>query len=173
MVSEDSTCTAAREASSAAASHSSEQRAAACGVRHNVQTDIQWSGNKMMILCQSEHQKIPMHPKHPRLKKKIFSSRNPLYLLAASINTRRCDISGMLSMHPTERPRTSPPGSTGGHNTCLCIPHAYVCRSPLSREQMQLALSKLEKKLLRLQSWGRRSDWLLGGAVQSTLRTNC
>ena len=47
------------------------------------------------------------HPKHPRLKKHFFSSRNPMYLLAAAINTE-CDISGMLSMQPTEHPRTSP-----------------------------------------------------------------
>jgi len=79
MVSQDSTCTAAREASSAAAaSYSREQRAAACGVRHNVQTGIKWSGNKITISCQSEHQKISPHPKHPRLKKHFFSSRNPM-----------------------------------------------------------------------------------------------
>ena len=34
------------------------------------------NGNKITILCQSEHQKIPPHPKHPRLKKHFFSSRN-------------------------------------------------------------------------------------------------
>ena len=53
-----------------------------------------------------------------------------------------------------------------GQNTCLCTPHAYVYRSPLSREQWRLALSKLEQNLLRLHSWGRRSDWLLGWAVR-------
>ena len=37
---------------------SREQRRAVCGVRHNFQTDIQWSGNKITILCQSEHQKF-------------------------------------------------------------------------------------------------------------------
>ena len=72
MVSEDTTCTAAREASSAAAAYSREQRAAACGVWHNVQTVIQWSGNKITILGQSEHQKIPPHPKHPHVKKSIY-----------------------------------------------------------------------------------------------------
>ena len=30
---------------------------------------------KITILCQSEHQKIPPHPKQPRLKKHFFSSR--------------------------------------------------------------------------------------------------
>ena len=40
MVSEDSTCTAARKVSCAAAA-----RAAVCGVRHNSQKFMQWSGN--------------------------------------------------------------------------------------------------------------------------------
>ena len=57
---------------------SREQRAAACGVRHNVQTGIKWSGNKTTISCQSEHQNISPRPKHPRLKKHFFSSRNPM-----------------------------------------------------------------------------------------------
>ena len=69
-------CTAAREASSSAASSSRDQRAAACGVLHDCQTDIHLSGNKITILCQSEHQKIPPHAKHPRLKKHFFSARN-------------------------------------------------------------------------------------------------
>ena len=68
MVSQDSTCTAARDEFSAAASYSREQKAAACCVRHNFQSDIEWIGNKMTILCQSEHQKTPANPKHPRLK---------------------------------------------------------------------------------------------------------
>ena len=109
MVSQDSTCTAAREASSAAASYSRDQRAAACGVWHNFQTDIHLSGNKITILCQSEHQKIPPHPKHPRLKKHFFSSRNPMYLLADTINAEG-GISGTPSMQPTEQICTSPRG---------------------------------------------------------------
>ena len=133
MVSEDSTCTAAREPSSAAASYSREQKAAACGVRHNVQTDTQWSGNKITILCQSEHQKIPPHPKHSRLKKHFFSSRNPMYLLAATINTNG-DISGMPSMQPTEHPRTPPPGSTGSEHvplypSCVRLPKCSFSRA--------------------------------------------
>ena len=156
MVSQDSTCTAAREASSAAAYYSREQRAAACGVRHNVRTDIQWRGNKITILYQSEHQKIPPHPKHPRVNFFFFSSKNPMYLLTATISTNGCNPQ---STHAS--PRRGP----RGQNTCLCIPHAYVFRSPLSREQVRLALSKLEKNMLRLHSWGRRSDWLLGWVV--------
>ena len=72
---------------------------------------------------------------------------------------RTCPVCNPKSTHaPPRRDR-------GGQNTCLCIPHAYVYRSPLSREQWRLALSKLEKNLLRLHSWGQRSDWLLGWAV--------
>ena len=133
MVSQDSTCTAAREASSAAASYSRDQRAAACGVRRNFQTDIHMNGNKITILCQSEHQKIPPHPKHPRLKKHFFSSRNPMYLLAATINTNG-DISGMPSMQPTQHPRTSPPGLRVSEHmprrpSCVCLPEFSFSRA--------------------------------------------
>ena len=68
----------------------------------------------------------------------------------------------LCSPHNSEVP---PRRDRGCQNTCLCIPHAYVYWSPLSREQWRLALSKREKKLLRLHSWGQRSDWLLGRAV--------
>ena len=40
----------------------------------------------------------------------------------------------------------------------------------LASKSMRLALSKLKKNLLRLHSWGRRSDWLLGWAVSCS---NC
>ena len=119
MVSQDSTCTAAREASSAAASYNRKQRATACGVRHNFQTDIQWSGNKITILWQSEHQKIPPHPKHPRLKKHFFCSRNPMFLPAATINTK-CDISDMPSMQP-QKNYAPPRRDRGCQSTCLYI----------------------------------------------------
>ena len=134
MVSQDSTCTAAREASSAAgAFYRREQRTAACGVRHNFQTDIQRSGNKITILCQSERHKIPPHPKHPRLKKHFFSSRNPMYLLAATINTK-CGISGMPSMQPTEQMCTSPPGLRVSEHmprrpSCVCLPECFFSRA--------------------------------------------
>ena len=134
MVSQDSTCTAAREVSSAAAaSYRREQRAAGCGVRHNVQTGIKWSGNKITISCQSEHQKIPPHPKHPRLKKHYFSSRNPTYLLAATINTKG-DVSGMPNMQPTQHPRTSPPGLRVSEHmsrraSCVCLPECSFSRA--------------------------------------------
>ena len=65
-----------------------QQRAAVCSVRHSFQNYVQWNGNKITILCQSEHQKIPPHPKRPRLKNHVFSSRNPMYLPAATINTK-------------------------------------------------------------------------------------
>ena len=135
MVSQDSTCTAAREASSAAAaaSYSREQRAAACGVRHNVQTGIKWSGNKITISCQSEHQKNSPHPKRPRLKKHLVSRRDPMYLLAATINTNG-DISGMPSMQRTEHPRTSPPGLRVSEHmprrpSCVCLPECSFSRA--------------------------------------------
>ena len=130
MISEDSMCTAAREASSAAASYSSEKRAAASGVLHTLQTDIQWSGNKTAILYQSEHQKIPIQPKQPRLKNLFFSFRNSIYLLAATVNTK-CDISGIPTMRPTEHPRTSPPGSTGSERVSLYSSFIHLPESSL------------------------------------------
>ena len=170
MVSQGSTCTAAREASSAAASYSRGQRAAACGVRHSFQTDTQWSGNKITILYQSEHQKIPPHPKHPRLKNHFFSSRNAMYLLAATINTKG-DTSGMPRCNP-QSTHAPPRRDQWGQNTSLCIPHAHVCRSPLFREQTRLALLKLEQNLLRLPSWGRRSDWAVSYCTDQLLTPN-
>ena len=59
-----------------------------------------------------------------------------------------CPVYNRQSTHaPPRRDRR-------GQNTCVCIPHAYVYRSVLSRKQTRLALSKLEKNLLRLHSWG-------------------
>ena len=134
MISQDSTCTASHETSSAAAaSYSRERRAAACGVRHNVQTVIKRSGNKITISCQSEHQKISPHPKHPRLTKHCFSSRNPIKLVACC-DKHKCDISGMPSMQPTQHPRTSPPGLRVSEHmprrpSCVCLPEFSFSRA--------------------------------------------
>ena len=58
----------------------------------------------------------------------------------------------MPGMQPTEQICTSPM-DRGCQNTYLDVPLAYVYRSVLSREQMRLALSKLEKFFfLRLHS---------------------
>ena len=53
-----------------------------------------------------------------------------------------CPTCRVSSPHKSYAP---PRRDRRGQNTCLCIPHAYVCRSALSREQWRLALSKLEK----------------------------
>ena len=113
--------------------HAGEQRAAAFGVRHNVQTGIKWSGNKIMISRQSEHQKIPSHPNHPRMKKHFFSSRNPMHLLGAAIDAKGY-VSGMPGMQPTQHPRTSPQGSTGAEHmprrpSCVCLPESSASRA--------------------------------------------
>ena len=72
---------------------------------------------------------------------------------------RTCQVCNPQSTHaPPRRDRQ-------GENTRLCITHTYVYWSPLSLDQWRLTLSKLEKNLLRLHSWGQRSDWLLGWAV--------
>ena len=101
-------------------------------MRHTFQTDIQWSGSKIRILCQSEHQKIPLHPKHPRLKKHFFSPRNLMFLPAATINTKY--TSDMAIVQPTEHPRTSPPGSRVSEHMplypfCVHLPEWAVSQS--------------------------------------------
>ena len=89
MVSEDSTGTAAREVSCAAAA-----REAVCGVRHTSQNFMQWSGNKRTILCQSEHEGIPPRPKLTHIKKHLKKNGNSLYGPASWTHTKgvyRCD----------------------------------------------------------------------------------
>ena len=77
--------------------------------------------------------KIPPHPKHPRLKKHFFSSRNRMYLLAGAIYANG-GISGMPSMQPTEHPRTSPPGLRVSEHmprrpSCVCLPGCSFSRA--------------------------------------------
>ena len=134
MVSQDSTCTtAAREASSAAAaSYSIEQRAAACGVRRNVETGIKWSGKKITISCQSEHQKNSPHPNHS-LEKAFLVLEIPCSWWLAAINTNG-DISGMPGMQPTQHPRTSSPRLRVSEcmprrPSCVCLPEFYFSRA--------------------------------------------
>ena len=112
---------------------SEERRLAVYLVRHNVQTGIKWSGNKKTISCQSEHQNNSPHPKHPRLKKHFFSSRNPRKLVARC-DKHKCDTSGMPSMQPTQHPRTSPPGMRVSehmpqHPSCVCLPEFTFSRA--------------------------------------------
>ena len=122
------------------------------------------------ILCQSEHQGIPPRPKHTHIQKHFFIYRNSLYGPASWTHTQG-DTSDMPSMKPTEHPRTSPPDRRG-QNTYVCIHHAYVYRSVLSREQTRLALSTRDFFLLRLHSWGRRSDWAVSYCTDQLLTPN-
>ena len=140
------------------------ERAAVCGVPYNIQNFMRWSGNKRMILCQTEHERIPPHSKHTHIKNHFFYLRKlPVWTCELDPHQKvirpTCPVCNPQSTHaPPRRDRR-------GQNTCLCIPHANVCWSPLSLEQCRLALSKLQKNLLRLHSRGQRSDWLLGWAV--------
>ena len=79
---------------------------------------------------------------------------------------RTCPVCNQQSTHaPPRRDRR-------GQNTCVCIPQKYVYRSVFSREQTRLALSKLERNLLRLHSWVRRSDWAVGCCTDQLLTPN-
>ena len=134
MVSEDTTCTAAREVSSAAsASCSRQQRPAVCGVRHNCQNFMLGRGNERTILCQSQHERMPPHPKHTHIKKRFFIYGNSLYEPASWIKTKG-DPSDMAIVQPTEHPLTSPPGSTGSEHmplypSCVRLPESSVSRA--------------------------------------------
>ena len=129
MISEDSTCTAAREvSSSAAASCSRQHRAEVCGVRHNFQKFMQCSGNKRAIL-----RKNPAASKtHPQQKKKNIygnSLRGPV----SWIHTKG-DTSDMAIVQPTEHPRTSPPRSRVSEHmplypSCVCLPEWAVAQA--------------------------------------------
>ena len=128
MVSENSTCTAAREASYAAAPSCS--RETVCGVRHNLQNYVK---NETTILCQSEHAKIPPHPKHTHIKKQFFNYGNSLYGPASWKHTKsnRSDIPSQL---PTEQQRTSPPRSRVSErmprrHSCVRLPEFSVSRA--------------------------------------------
>ena len=77
--------------------------------------------------------KIPPHPKHPRLKKHFFTFGNPMYLVAAAINTNG-DRSDMPIMQPTEHPRTSPQGLRVSEHmprrpSCVCLPECSFSRA--------------------------------------------
>ena len=90
---------------------------------------------------------VPPHPKHPRLKQHFFSSRNPMYLLAAATNTEG-DISGMPSMHPTEHPRTSPPGSWVSEHISLYLSCVHLPEWAVSQA---IATGALEARKIMLQ----------------------
>ena len=112
------------------------------------------------------------HPKHSRLKNHFFSSRNPMYVLAATINTKS-DISGVPSMQPTEQICTSPPGSAGSehmppHPSCVRLPESSVSRANAT------GVLKVLKKLVEVALVGskiRLASWL--GCVIYFILINC
>ena len=113
-------------------------------MRHNFQNYMR---NKITILCQSEHAKIPPHPKHTHIKKQFLFMETPYMDLRAG-STRKvvcltCPVSSRQSI------RAPPRRDRGCQNTCIDVPLAYICRGALSREQWRLALSKLEKNMLQ------------------------
>ena len=166
MVSEDSTCTAAREVSSAAAVSCSRQQRESGGVRCAAKLkkfSCNGAETKERFCANQNTKESRRLQTTPTSKGNCLLMETPCMDLRAGstrkVIRRTCPVCNPQST------RAPPRRDRWGQNTCVCIPHAYVCRSPLSRDQMQLALSKLEKTMLRLHSWGRRSDWLLGWAV--------
>ena len=94
--------------------------AASGGVRHNFFFSKlhAMERNKITILCQSKHQKNSAASKTHPLENACFSSRNPMRLPAATMNTKGA-ISHMHNAQPTEQLRTSPPGSRGSEHMPL------------------------------------------------------
>ena len=121
------------------------QRGAVCGVRHNFQNYMQWSGNKIPgnDFVSMKTRKIPPHPNHTHVKKQVLIYGNSLYGPASWMRTKG-DMSDMPSMQPTEKRRTSPPGSRVSEHMPR-RPSAYVCRSALSREQCDWRSRSLKK----------------------------
>ena len=111
------------------AADSRERRCAVC-----MTFKITWSGNKRTILCQSKHERMPPHPKHTHIKKRLFIYGNSLYGPANWTHTKG-DTSDMAIVQPTESTHAPPRRDRGGQNTCLDIPLAGVCRSAWSRVQ--------------------------------------
>ena len=134
MVSEDSTSAAAPEVSSAAvASCSRQQRAAVCSVRHNFQNYMKWNGNTRTILCQSEYERTPPHPKQTHIEKHFCIYGNSLYGPASWKHTK-ADTSDIPSQQPTENRRTSPPRSMVSEHmprrpSCVCLPEFSFSRA--------------------------------------------
>ena len=58
---------------------SKERRLAVCGITFKLASN--GAETKYRFLA-NQHQKIPPHSKHPRLKQRFFRSRNPMYLVA-------------------------------------------------------------------------------------------
>ena len=136
MVSEESTCTVLLRARCLLlllllAADSKERRCSVCGITFKITSNME--RKQKNDLGQSEHERIPPHPKHTHIKKHLFIYGNSLYGPASWIHTKG-DTSDMPSMQPTEHPRTSPPGSTGSEHmrlypSCVCLPQCSFSRA--------------------------------------------
>ena len=127
MVSEDSTRTAARAVSCAAAA-----REAVCGVRHNLKKFMRWSGNKERFCANQKTKDSPRIKNTPTSKSSFFLMETPCMDLRAG-PTRKVIRRTWRLCNP-QSTHAPPRGDRRGQNTYLCIPHAYVRWSPLSLE---------------------------------------
>ena len=146
MVSEESTCTVLLRARRLLlllllAAGSKERRCSVCGITFKITSNME--RKQKNDLRQSEHERIPPHPKHTHIKKDFFIYGNSVYGPSSWAHTKG-DTSDIAIVQPAEHPRTSPPGSRVSEHM-LRYPPAYVCCSGLSRKQWRLALSTLEK----------------------------
>ena len=141
MVSEDSTCTAAREVSSATAASCSRQlRAAVCGVRHNFQNHMQYGAETTERFCVNQNTKESRRIQNTPTSKSILLFMKTTYMDLRAGPTRKVirRTSRLCNPRNTHAP---PRRDRGCQNTCLYIPVAYVCRSVLSHEHWRMALS--------------------------------
>ena len=103
---------------------------AVCGVRHNFQIYMQ---NKRTILCQSEHAKIPPHPKHNHIKNIFLFMESPYKYMDLRAGSTRKLICLTYPVTSPQRIGAPPRRDRGCQNTCLDVRLAYVCRSSVSR----------------------------------------
>ena len=145
-ISEDSTCTVAREVSSADCAFCCRYQRESGGARCAAQLSKFHAIERKQKndLCQSEPERIPPHPKHTHIKKQVFIYVNSLYGPASWIHTKG-DTSEMPSTQRTEHPRTSPPGSNGSEHMPLYPSCVRLLESSASRAMATCALEAWEK----------------------------
>ena len=160
MVSENSTCTAAREVSSAAAASCSrqqrarERRCAVCGITFKITCN---GAETKERFCANQNTKESGRIRNTTTSKIIFLFMETLDMDLRAGPTRKVIRRTSRLCNP-QNPHAPPRRDRGCQNTCLYIPLAYVCRSALSREHWRMALSKLEKLCWK----GRRGSDRLG-----------
>ena len=117
--------------------------------------------------CANQNTTKPRRVQNTHTSKNAFF--NSLYGPASWTHTKSDTRYVGHPLYATDRTSTHfPPGSPESEHVRL-YPSCAFYKSVLSREQTRLARSNLKKSLLRLPSWGRRSDWALRYCINQLL----